>query len=272
MKGIIAIGLAAAALGMAPHAEAGGPAFDVVGIKLGMTVADAMRALKADNPRMTLTPNTHELEGFSSPLMLSVVASEPVTPGPNATAARGGEALEILFTLPPGTEVVWGVQRKYHFATSERPSMEATVGALLKKYGPASIPPSADARDRTKNIMWVYDAQGKPLGPAGARLVVSCAALMSHFNGDTASMNEIESGQMGPKECQSIIVINANIQGSPATQGSSELVVNDLIVQMLDSARHVAAAEATRAVALNAAKARDRKATEEVQKRGAPKL
>lgn len=274
MKRIVPILIAVGVFASAGDAKADGAAsLDVVGIKLGMTVADAMRALKADNPRMTLTPTSRALEGFASPLVFEVLGNEPVTAGPNFTTARAGEALEILFTLPPGPEVVWGLQRNYHFATGERPSMEATIGALLKKYGPASMAPSSDPRDRTKNIAWVYDAQGRPLGAAGAQVNLACGALFSaHFGGDTATFNEITTGQPGPKECQSIIIATANIQGSAVTPGSSELAVNNLIVQIIDGARHRATTDATRAVALNAANARNNKATEDLKKNGAPKL
>jgi hypothetical protein len=273
MKRIIPVLAALLASVTSFRALADSPAFDVVGIRLGMSVTDAMRALKADNPRLQLTPSTRQLEGFSSPLMLSVIGDEAATPGPGGTTARGGETVEILFTLPPSMEAVWGVQRKYHFATSERPSMEATLGALMKKYGPAAVPPSPDARDHTKSIIWVYDAQGRALGPAGRQLIVPCANLMSHFgNGDTGTANELETGQFGPAECQSIMVISASIQGSAVTAGSAELAVNDLIVQMIDNARHSVSTKATRAVAVNAANARDKQSTEDLQKRGAPKL
>ena len=54
----------------APAPEsAAGISLDVVGIKPGMTFKDAMLALKADNPRLTLTPSTRQYEGFTEALM-----------------------------------------------------------------------------------------------------------------------------------------------------------------------------------------------------------
>src|SRR6266566_4076272 len=64
---------------------------DVVGIKLGMTVREAMLALKADNPRLTLMPATRQFEGFAEALMPSVTGLESATPGPNSSIARAGE-------------------------------------------------------------------------------------------------------------------------------------------------------------------------------------
>ena len=274
MNRIILGMIVVAALVSAPHAEAqGAAALDIVGIKFGMPVADAMRALKADNPRMTLAPTTKTLEGFSSPLMLSVIGSEQPLPAPDGTIGHAGEGVEILFTLPPGAEVVWAVQRNYHFATKERSSMDATIEALLKKYGPATLPPSADARDRTKIIAWMYDSSGRAMGPGGYQVYLACGGFFAaHFGGDQASINEIQTGQPGPKECQSVTFATATVQGGAVTPGSPQMAVDNLIVQIVDGARHRTSTDATRAVALAAAKARDNNATNDLKKNGAPKL
>lgn len=51
-----------------------------------------------------------------------------------------------------------------------------------------------------------------------------------------------------------------------------QFVVNSLIVQINAGSRHRAATDATRAVALRAAKEREGRQAEEVQQRAAPKL
>jgi hypothetical protein len=172
--------------------------------------------------------------------------------------------------------VVWAVQRNYHFATKEQPAVEAALAALLKKYGAPSKPPTTDPRDRNQYIIWVYDAQGRALGAGGAALARQCDSMFSaHFGTDQTSINEIETGRPGPnsaKECDSVAVVAASVQTVIATPGSAQLAVNNLIVWMADGARHRASVDATRAVVAAAAKARDNKSTEELQKRGAPKL
>lgn len=221
-----------------------------------------------------LTPTTRTLEGFSQPLLFSIVGQEAITSGPNSTIARAGEDVELLFTTPPSAEVVWGVKRTYNFATKEMPDLQITVNALRMKYGPETVPASPDARDMTKNMVWVYDARGKPMGPGGAPLNMLCGGLfMAHFgNGDTPTLNEIQSGQPGPAQCQSIIIVNANVQGSRLDQANPQLVVRNLIVHMTDGSRHRASTDATRAVALAASKARENKENEEIKKRPPPKL
>jgi hypothetical protein len=94
-----------------------GPSLDIVGIRLGMTVKEAAAARRAANPRLMLSPSTKALEGFSQPLLVSIVGTETVTPGADYSVARAGEVIELLFTTPPGPEVVWGIKRQYTFAT-----------------------------------------------------------------------------------------------------------------------------------------------------------
>lgn len=246
--------------------SSGGP--DVVGIKSGMAVLDAMIALKADNPRLSLTPSTLKLEGFSSDLLPSVAATETPAPGPAATIARAGERVTIGFTMPPNPESVWGVERVYDFATAERPALRVTLDALLKKYGPESgrINPNPN----TSHITWVYDAQGQPMGPREAQLDATCTLpLLEHIIVNPA--NDIPGGPRWPAACNSVMVVRASVA---ATQdpASSQYVVTNLTVTLADGSRYRAAMEATRAVVLNAAKSREKKQSDEVNQRAAPKL
>jgi len=254
--------------------SAGGIDLDVVGIRLGMTVKDAMLALKADNPRMTLTPSTRQYEGFTGQLLLSVVGAEAATPGgPNSTPLRAGENVEILFTMPPNQEVVWGVKRVYNFAGAERPSFQNALEALHRKYGPETVPADPDPRSSTKNIVWVYDGQGRPMGPPGQQIYKTCGTFGNHFgNGDLGAVNDIETGgQSGPPECKAYIVVDASVQAS-LDSASSQFVVNNMTVVLADAGRFRTAIDATRGVILNAAKSRQKKQTDEVNKRRAPKL
>ena len=252
--------------------SAAGISLDVVGIRPGMTVKAAMLALRADNPRLTIVPSLRQFEGFAEPLMSAVMGSEKVEAGQNSIL-RGAEDVEILFTMPPNQEAVWGVKRTYYFATAERPSLQNTLDALHKKYGPESMPPDPDPRNITKVIAWVYDSQGRPLGARGAQLYRSCGSFANHFgSGDSAALNDIQVGpQLPAAECRSIIIVEASVLAN-RDPGGSQLVVNTLIVSVADEGRYRTAIDATRAVILNAAKSRDKKQSDEVDKRGAPKL
>lgn len=253
--------------------SAAGISLDVVGIKPGMTVRDAMLALKADNPRMTLAPSTREFEGFTGPLLFSVFGEEAATPGPNSLPLRAGENVEILFTLPPNQEVVWAVRRVYNFAGAERPSLQNLLEALHRKYGPETVPADPDPRNNTKGIVWVYDGQGRPLGPSGQQIYRTCGTFGNYFgNGGLAAVNDIQSaGRPVPPECKAYIVVNASVQAG-IDPASSQYVVSNMGAVLADGGRYRTAIDATRGVIVNAAKAREKKQTDEVNKRGTPKL
>lgn len=265
--GSLAACLFAAGLNVA-QAQQIGP--DVVGIKSGMTVKDAMQALKADNPRMKLSPSTLRLEGFSDDLMSYVVGAEPQTPGPppGYTIARAGEKVTIAFTLPPNQESVWGVERVYNFATAERPALQVTLDALTKKYGPETT--RLNAGPNSNHITWVYNAQGKPMGPGGAQLNKACTfPVLAAITGNPA--NDINNGTRWPADCNSVTIVSADISAGQ-DPASSQYVVVTMTVSVADAARYHAAMEATRAVVLKATKSREKTETDQVNQRKAPKL
>jgi hypothetical protein len=269
--------LVAGMSGIALHGQGGAPSLDVVGIRIGMTVKEAATALKAANPRLRLAPGTRALEGFPQPLLFSIIGNEDSITGPDGIMTRAPETITLLFTTPPSPEVVWGVKRVYNFRPKEQPEMQNMLDALRKKYGPESLPASSDRRDLSKYVAWVYDAQGKPMGPSGAPLNMTCAPNVgAHFgSGDDPTLNEIQSGRpSGPPQCQSITIVNANVLGGLTDQSNfnSTMVVRGLIVQITDGSRHKASVDATRAVALGATKSRENKEDETIKKRPTPKI
>jgi len=250
-------------------ADATGPNLDIAGIKIGMGAKDGMAALKAVNPKANIILGTHKLQGFPSPVHPNAIADQTIS-GDN-----DGENIEVLFTMPPQHQLVWGITRTYSYIAKNRPSLENTLTALRAKYGPPSIPVDPDPRDTTKTLTWVFDADGKLLPKEKAMpLYMTCGQkLQSHFgNEDMVSFNYIQSGGAAQAECNSIILITASVQAAGITPGSSQLVVYNLTVRMNDGRIYAKAIEATRAYALRAAKTAESKEIDEVNKRGAPKL
>lgn len=243
--------------------------FDIVGIKLGMPAKDAMVALKADNPRLALTPASFKYEGFANPL-IPVVDGSDVAPTANAAVRQASETVQILFTTPPGPEVVWAMGRRYSFPTAERPSMQAILEALRKKYGPETVPPGPP--NTSQSLVWIYDPQGRAAGSRGPQLNTICASTLLTYTGDAAmAINaDIHAPRAWPPECTSIIVIKADVLG--AQIAPNQFAASSMEVHMYDGGRYRAALEATRGVILNAVRAREQKQADEVNKRSAPKL
>ncbi len=245
--------------------DAGARNLDIAGIKVGMGVHEAMAALKAENPHFNINLYPHQLEGFSVPVHPFVSGEQIISPN------NDGESVELLFTMPPSKEAVWGIKREMSYRAGNRPSTENTLAALRAKYGPENIPATDQ---RTQILSWVYDDKGNLLSADKAKqLYLSCSSLLqSHFgNADISSLNDIQTGKYGPPECSSVILITANVL-STQLHPSDPSVVYSLSVEINDGPRYRAAIEATREIASSAAKARENKAAEDANKVAPPKL
>jgi type II secretory pathway pseudopilin PulG len=126
---------------------------EVVGIKLGMPVKDAVEALKSHNGGFKSGPITlREYEALPGVVMTPVLYA-PNPAGPNATS---GDDFNLLITYPPNEAFVWGIVRNMGFGTNAtRPPLENTLAGLRQKYGPEST------RQVNSRLIWIYDANGQ---------------------------------------------------------------------------------------------------------------
>ena len=142
---------------------------DVVGVKLGMPVKDALAALKAHNGNLKLEPIT--MPGYEA---LPGVIMTPVFASLRNTAKSADEGIEyvnLLTTFAPNEAFVWGVTRQVIFGTeASRPTLDNTLAGLKKKYGPESL------RYTDTRLIWVYDTQGRQvMGPPAKEIYNLCA-------------------------------------------------------------------------------------------------
>jgi hypothetical protein len=245
-------------------ANAAGPTLDVAGIKIGMSEDDAIAALKAHNPRLLLTQPAHQIEGISEPV-------RPIVSGKVAlTGDLVGESVDLLFTMPPGQSVLWGIRRTVNYPAPQRPTTDATFAALRGKYGPENVPAGISG-----NPAWVFDANGNLMDPGAAKQAyMMCMTRMQlHFsNDDIESFNDLQTGLVGAKEdATKIILITASVQSTQPNPSLPSVVYN-LNVTINDGLIYGPAIEATRAVVLQAVNARQSKENDEINKRAAPSL
>ncbi len=264
MKSYLIVAIAASVFVCA--ADAAGPDLDIAGFKVGMSEAEVMAAIKTHDPRLVMSQPSHRLEGFSVAVHPS--ASGMVLP----TDTFDGENVELLFTMPPGQQVLWGMRRTTSYSAPRRPSAEATVAALREKYGPENIPPDRPGL-QTVNMGWIFDANGNLLPRAEAKQAfMSCfTPLQRHFgNDDIASFNDIQVGMTKDAlPSNSVSLITANVQ---STQHGDVWVVVNLTVTMNAGSVYGPAIELTRAQALQASKARQEKESNDIKNRGVPSL
>ena len=98
--GLFALPVAVLISNGAAFAQAPTAVMDVVGIKLGMSMADAVAAIKPDNPKLSVQTQTMVLEGFEQPFATAIVASQLTESG------KDGEEITLLLTTPPSHQVV----------------------------------------------------------------------------------------------------------------------------------------------------------------------
>jgi hypothetical protein len=136
---------------------------DIVGVKLGMTLEQAVAALKA-NPKLVIEVHDMEIEaggkmGRRPRLILAHLPAGGRNPELWGNLDGSHEAIGVRMTAPPGPMVVELVSRYVSFANDAPVAATTLLEALRKKYGPES-----EDQDR-RQLNWVYDLTGKLLGP-----------------------------------------------------------------------------------------------------------
>lgn len=122
---------------------------DVVGIKLGMPLKDALEVVKARNPNIKMQPGTTlEFEALPGVVMT------PVLTGQSKSSDQSLEGIGLLLTYAPNDAFVYGVWRDFWFNKQEsRPPVDTILAGLRKKYGPESV------RNENTLLLWLFDAQ-----------------------------------------------------------------------------------------------------------------
>jgi hypothetical protein len=136
---------------------------DVAGIKLGMSAAEAIAALKALNSSFEISigrtcPNTQTCDDSVSPIH-----------GIRAADDRTYEQVLVEITPPPSRGFVSAISRRLQFDQGSQPPVESVVESLRKKYGPETANPETTVIslgiqpfDQSSFVMyrWMFDAQG----------------------------------------------------------------------------------------------------------------
>jgi len=160
---------------------------DIVGIKLGMPMQDAIDAAMAENKAFKQTVLAQACISATSPC--SNVTTPHETVGVSAVAPN--ESLFLGFTPPPSAQVVFSVKRQLKIPAT---SVDALVASLRKKYGPESL--NSDAAGNplasspgTKSYVWLFDLQGHLAAGDEAVPFVDCT--------DTANVTASGAGGIG---------------------------------------------------------------------------
>jgi hypothetical protein len=99
---------------------------DIIGIRPGMPVQEALKILRAHDPKAPLTLGQATLPELGS------------KPAPSLLHLNVGQGLDIIavhITLPPNEQVVWGVARKLRFQDGKEMLRDPLLTSLRQKYG-----------------------------------------------------------------------------------------------------------------------------------------
>jgi hypothetical protein len=177
-----------------PARSAGASVDDVLGVRPGMALNDAITGVLCSHPLMIVhldsTSNRFNLQTFGTPLVQSVIGTHAkaqqkptarsskqiLADMQRSTMDRGnnrarrdlspGESAWLIGTMGlPGQERVTDVAREEWYAEGEEPAMSVLEEALVTKYGPATLV----QRNPGRHVMrWAFLANGTRLGEAEA--------------------------------------------------------------------------------------------------------
>jgi hypothetical protein len=166
--------------------------FDIVGMKLGMSVAEIQAAIKAHNPSLPIDirkqPINDQKLGVGK-FMEILAAGPPYTGGLPAH-----EIISVAFTMTqPGRAFYIG--RRAPFPPNQGPLVDKTVQQVREKYGPESHQSvnSAGATD----VSWVFDKAGKQLFSTGPTDLGTCATVMGNLSNGNRSFSYEVSPNIG---------------------------------------------------------------------------
>lgn len=130
------------------------PDWDIVGIRLGMTTAQARAALQAHAPKAEVTEYTRQLsysDGAKDQLLPGFLGS--ITMRREGPAPSQSETLEVMFSAPPMEPRVIRVTRTL-LMPSDPVALDRAMASVTQKYGkPAAV---LDAHTGMGNISrWV---------------------------------------------------------------------------------------------------------------------
>ncbi|HEX3885413.1 MAG TPA: hypothetical protein VHW66_22355 [Stellaceae bacterium] len=145
--------------------------FDILGMKLGMSVEEIQAAIKAHNPAldimMTKIPITEVIDAQGT--RLGVGTFVQFAAQSDLRTPDFPEFIAVAFTTSQPARAFY-IGRKTKFPVGQQPLMDKAVQQLREKYGPES---SAAFRDTAFN--WIFDKAGKQSAPrASNRFDAAC--------------------------------------------------------------------------------------------------
>lgn len=211
---------------------------DVLGVRPGMSLDEAIGIIKRHDPKLDVYPRSG-----SSALMPGVVFSD----GVNMRNFNQSENIDLMAAMEPNPKIVWGIRRGVSFPAEGRPTVTNTIAALRQKYGkedgslqqPASV---QAAGVELLDAYWVFDGAGKRVAaPAAREYAQLCRS--AHLPGQDplalAQKAPLSSFLVnGDFHCDRWTFIQAQWQPTPAGAGMTPGLVMTMSITLVNGAMH----------------------------------
>jgi hypothetical protein len=162
--------------------------WDVAGVRMGMSLGEALKRLNTHNPRLEMvdkrTLKFSDADNKDHPYVVVLIERDKSRPMPI-------EKFHIKVSLPPGQRVIY-VRRDKQYTKSDAPTMNTILTALRDKYGQPEKGRSDQTNYGNRHLVWQEGER------PGGNIVCEPAPPMQ--------------GPQGPVKGCELIMISANVQ------------------------------------------------------------
>lgn len=239
--------LAAALLAMTWHAARADTSFDIVGLRLGMTLAQARAALQAHDPKVKIEEQRRYFgysDGINNQLrsedfVFWLSASRFVVEGNQ----QGSENLTLYFSPKPGEQRVIGIGR-IQSGMPNPPTGRQYRDALVAKYGKPS------SEDSSGLVRWEFPAgKSNCMTKSVHRLSSGKSILIPIYGNPTGNPDRFQKpGVKSLSDCASYLQYTVGLPTRPATEvralmldveaaARGELAANQWVSELREKAR-----------------------------------
>jgi hypothetical protein len=210
---------------------------DVLGVRPGMPIDEAIGILKRHNPK---------LDVYARPGPSALLPGVEFTDGVNLRNFNQSENIDLMAAMEPNARIIWGLRRAVIFADEGRPTVTNIIAALRQKYGketgslqhPASV---QAAGVELLDAYWVFDDAGQRVPPVAARQYADLCRTTYLPGSDPGALTQATRATAlvpGGFHCDRWTFIQASWQPTPAGSGMTPGLALNMVITLGNGALH----------------------------------
>jgi hypothetical protein len=177
--------------------------FDIIGMKLGMPIDDALKILKAYDPKIEIAPHGGHFEVAPDLKLVPFYRAADTLTRDGQFQNGVDEHFELSTTTAPGKSYLWGIGRDYHYVDpSKQPLAKNVIASLKEKYGP---PSEENDVTRHTDLYWYIKQDGTLFKRATPNDACGIDNGLNSIGSPPGYLDEIAKGMAGA-------IVNGNQQ------------------------------------------------------------